>query len=135
VWDLNLKKCLHTLKGHSDTIHCLYVSPDDARAVSGSSDDFLKVWDLNQGKCLRTLEGHAAQVYALSVSSDGTKIISGSIDGSLKEWDLAPSPKELIDQLCRRILQEDATATEELEQFPPFIQKAVKERLSTNHPT
>jgi GTPase SAR1 family protein len=46
VWDLATGQCRATLKGHTDRIVGLAVTPDGKRVVSGSGDNTLRVWDL-----------------------------------------------------------------------------------------
>jgi WD40 repeat protein len=65
------------------------VLPDGSCALSGSSDDTLRLWDLVTGDCLRTLEGHAKSVTAVAVLADGRRALSGSWDQALRLWDLA----------------------------------------------
>jgi WD40 repeat protein len=62
----------------------------DGRAVSGSSDETLRVWDLASGQCTRTLKGHTGWVWAVAVAvtADG-RAVSGSSDETLRVWDLA----------------------------------------------
>src|SRR5579885_3160496 len=77
---------LSTLKGHSDWVHGVAVTPDGQRAVSASWDHTLKVWG---GHALRTLEGHSDRVYSVAVTPDGQRAVSASGDHTLKVWDLA----------------------------------------------
>nr|WP_198525340.1 WD40 repeat domain-containing protein [Oscillatoria sp. PCC 10802] len=79
---------LHTLKGHSDWVSAVAVTPDGSRAISGSRDGTVKVWNLDSGEELLTLEGHSAPVYAVAVTPDGSRAISGSRDGTVKVWNL-----------------------------------------------
>jgi WD40 repeat protein len=64
------------------------VTPDGARALSGSDDHALKLWDLQTGAELGTLNGHALSVTAVAVTPDGAWALSGSDDHALKLWDL-----------------------------------------------
>jgi WD40 repeat protein len=79
---------LRTLEGHSGGVNALAVTPDGGQAISGSSDNTLKVWDLKRGKVVRTLEGHSGLVRAVAVTPDGGQAISGSYDKTLRVWDL-----------------------------------------------
>ncbi|HDN64784.1 MAG TPA: WD40 repeat domain-containing protein, partial [Methanosarcinales archaeon] len=64
------------------------VTPDGRYAISGSSDNTLKVWDIKSGKEMQTLAGHTGWVYAVAVTPDGSYAISGSSDNTLKVWDI-----------------------------------------------
>ncbi|MGC9317337.1 MAG: WD40 repeat domain-containing protein [Armatimonadota bacterium] len=58
-------------------------------AVSGSTDETLRVWDLASGECLRTITGATLGAYAVAVSPDGSRVAAGCKDGVLREFDLA----------------------------------------------
>jgi small GTP-binding protein len=76
------------LKGHTDIVWGVAVTPDGKTVVSGSGDTTLKVWDLETGKCRATFEGHTDVVWSVVVTPDGKTVISGSGDKTLKVWDL-----------------------------------------------
>jgi WD40 repeat protein len=88
VWDLEVGKCLRTLKGHTDSVYSVSITPDGKRAVSGSEDETLRVWDLESGECLRTLKGHTNDVKSVAIIPDGRRTVSGSEDNTLRVWDL-----------------------------------------------
>src|SRR4028119_1285081 len=79
---------LRTLEGHSNSVNAVAVTADGKRAISGSSDNTLKIWDLTTGKEEVTLKGHNHWVNAVAVTEDGKRAISGSSDNTLKVWDL-----------------------------------------------
>jgi WD40 repeat protein len=85
---------LRTLKGHSNSVNAVAVTADGKRAISGSSDNTLKVWDLTTGKEQFTLKGHSNSVNAVAVTADGKRAISGSSDNTLKVWNLTTGKEE-----------------------------------------
>ena len=76
LWNLETGECLATLKGHSDIVNSVQITPDGRFAVSGSDDKTVKVWDLEAGTCVGTLEGHQDIVHSVAISPDGTLIAS-----------------------------------------------------------
>ena len=72
------------LRGHTDKVTELAVTPDGRRAVSASLDNSLKVWDLETGSEERTLSGHSEEVYSVALTPDGRRVVSASSDKSLK---------------------------------------------------
>ena len=88
VWNLESRRELFTLSGHSSWVRACGMSADGKRAVSGSEDNTLKVWDLESGHELFTLSGHSSSVMGCGLSADGKRAISGSEDKTLKVWDL-----------------------------------------------
>src|SRR5262249_23692381 len=49
VWDLETRRTLRTLEGHSNEVCGVAVTTDGKLAVSASNDKTLKVWDLETG--------------------------------------------------------------------------------------
>lgn len=88
VWDLEDRKCLAVLHGHSSEVHGVSLTPNGCRAISASEDKTLRVWDLERGQCLAVLRGHTAPVRSVSLSADGARAVSGGLDGTLRLWDL-----------------------------------------------
>ncbi len=80
---------LRTLKGHSDEVNSVAFSPDGRLALSGSSDDTLKLWEVATGREVRTLAGHSASVFSVAFSPDGRLALSGSKDKTVRVWDVA----------------------------------------------
>ncbi|MCC5614952.1 WD40 repeat domain-containing protein, partial [Nostoc sp. CHAB 5836] len=79
---------VRTLTGHNNSVLAVAIAPDGKTAVSGSSDNTLKVWDLQTGKEIFTLTGHNDWVRAVAIAPDGKTAVSGSSDNALKVWDL-----------------------------------------------
>ncbi|MBC1281095.1 hypothetical protein GNF10_35520, partial [Nostoc sp. UCD121] len=88
VWNLETQEAAFLLRGHSDSIVTLAVTPDGKRLISASLDKTLKVWDLKSGKELFSLNGHNELICALTITSDSKQIICGSKDKTIKVWNL-----------------------------------------------
>ena len=76
------------LVGHKRAVNAVALFAHGRRALSGSSDNTLRLWDLATGSALRTLEGHTARVCAVALFADGSRALSGSSDNTLRLWDL-----------------------------------------------
>ena len=74
--------------GHPNWIQTVALSSDGTRAISGSSDNNLRVWEVDSGRCISVLEGHTATVFCVSLSGDGKRAISASDDKTLRVWDI-----------------------------------------------
>jgi WD40 repeat protein len=86
VWDAEGRE-LRTLRGHTDLVYGVAISPDGTRILSAGFDQVVKVWDAETGKALRTLRGHASPVYGVAVSAGGRHIVSAGKDRSVRVWD------------------------------------------------
>jgi WD40 repeat protein len=88
LWSLETGERLATLKGHSNGVNSVRITPDGRFAVSGSSDRTAKIWDLETKTCAGTLEGHQGPVYSVAVSPNGALIASpGEGDRTVRLWD------------------------------------------------
>ncbi|CAM6004056.1 unnamed protein product [Sphagnum balticum] len=63
VWNVQTGECVHTLEGHTATVHC--VAFDGNTIVSGSVDKTVCIWraPYNTDDCKRVLNEHAGWVY------------------------------------------------------------------------
>ena len=89
VWDVATGTCVLTLRGHTDWVESVCVSPDGLRLFSGSRDKTIMVWDVATGACVQTLEGHTNSVTSVCLSGDGAWLFSGSDDKTIKVWNVA----------------------------------------------
>ena len=78
----------NTLKGHSNSMMSLAISPDSKTIVS-NSDNTIKLWSVATGQEISTLNGHTDRVNVLAISPDGGTLVSGSDDKTVKLWNLA----------------------------------------------
>ena len=59
LWRQNHDQSIRTFSGHAHWVESVAFSPDGRTALSGSSDNTLKLWGLATGKEIRTFTGHA----------------------------------------------------------------------------
>ena len=88
VWNLQTKKLLFILKGHSKEVSAVTTTPDGKYLISGSDDKTIKIWNLKNRKQLFTLTGHEDSINTISITPDGNYLISGSDDKTIKIWNL-----------------------------------------------
>lgn len=75
VWDLNRRKCLRTLGGHTHGVLSVSITPDGKRAVSGSGDKTLRLWDLETGELLAIFQAGAQVASIAEVRASGNLLI------------------------------------------------------------
>ncbi|BAY65252.1 protein kinase [Calothrix brevissima NIES-22] len=78
-----------TLKGHSNPVDSVAISPDGNTLASGSWDNTIKLWNLATGEQIRTFSGHSDTVNSVAFSPNGNTLASGSWDKTIKLWNLA----------------------------------------------
>jgi WD40 repeat protein/serine/threonine protein kinase len=86
---------LLTLKGHTNIVNFIALSPDGKRLASASDDQTVKVWDTTSGQEVLTLKGHTNVVWSVAFSPDGKRLASASDDQTVKVWD-ATSGQEVL---------------------------------------
>ncbi|XP_065346761.1 U5 small nuclear ribonucleoprotein 40 kDa protein [Cloeon dipterum] len=95
VWDLRQNALLYKLKGHTDTVTGLSLSPDGSYVMSNGMDNVLRIWDIRpyapQERCVKIFQGHQhnfeKNLLRCSWSADGSKIAAGSSDRFVYIWD------------------------------------------------
>jgi len=75
--------------GHTEAVNSVCFSPDGKYALSGSSDNTIKLWEVNTGRELRSFDRHTAEVNSVAFSSDGKYALSGSTDKTIKLWEVS----------------------------------------------
>ena len=98
LWDLEQKRCLRSLEGHTNSVYCVAWSGDERYVLSGSGDCTLRLWDLATGQCLRVLEGHTDVVRDVAWSPDQSQALTCSRDTTVRIWDIETG-------LCRQVLR------------------------------
>ena len=90
VWDLggSTPVALMDLVGHGGVTWSIASSETANVALSGSSDESMRLWDLRTGRCVRVMEGHVDEVLSVSMEAACQTAVSGSEDETVKLWDL-----------------------------------------------
>lgn len=87
LWDVQVRRLLGVLSGHTGGITCASFSPDGMRIATGSDDTTVRVWATDTGKQVAKYRGHESSVKCVTFSFDGDRIASGSVDGTVHVWD------------------------------------------------
>jgi WD40 repeat protein len=88
IWNLDSRAVIGELKGHTEEICALAISPDGKTIASGGRDQTVKVWDLATSQERVTITGNQGWVNDLAISPDGKTLAIGVMNGSVKLWDL-----------------------------------------------
>lgn len=95
VWDLRKNELLYVMKGHTDTVTGMTLSPDGSYLLTNAMDNTLRIWDVRpyapQDRCIKILTGHQhnfeKNLLRCAWSSDGNKVSAGSADRYVYIWD------------------------------------------------
>jgi serine/threonine protein kinase/WD40 repeat protein/ribosomal protein S27E len=80
-------KMIATLRGHTDNVDTVALSPDGKTIASSGWDRVVKLWDPVTGDERAVLQGsHTAEVVQVVFSPDGSMLASASSDGTVKVW-------------------------------------------------
>ncbi|MFE9685177.1 hypothetical protein [Streptomyces sp. NPDC006285] len=80
------------LRGHTDAVRAVRISPDGTRLVTAGADHSLLLWRVRDGRVPggpRVLEGHTDAVVSVDFSPDGRFLASSSDDRTARLWDLS----------------------------------------------
>jgi WD40 repeat protein/energy-coupling factor transporter ATP-binding protein EcfA2 len=87
------REAVRTLKGHSQQISAIAVSPDGKTAITGSADTTAKVWSLDSKLDTTRFSGRSDRApIAFSPRPEDDVIASGGNDGTIQLWD--PNTKQ-----------------------------------------
>lgn len=95
IWDMRKNEILYKLRGHTDTITGLSLSPDGSYILSNSMDNTLRIWDIRPyapaERCVKIFTGNQhnfeKNLLRCAWSPDGSKISAGSADRYVYVWD------------------------------------------------
>jgi WD40 repeat protein len=79
---------------HPAAVESLAIWNDGRLAVTGCSDNILRLWNLDTGELIREFAGHTnpannyLSIESVQFSPDGQFILSASVDGTARLWDV-----------------------------------------------
>ncbi|MGE5657669.1 MAG: protein kinase domain-containing protein [Actinomycetota bacterium] len=86
IWDLQTGALKTTLRGHTDAVLSVAISPDGQTLASGSRDGTVKLWNLNTGALLNSLPG----LNPVAFSADGQTLVTGASENKILIWRFCP---------------------------------------------
>jgi WD40 repeat protein len=98
LWATDTGECLRTLVGHDASVTAVGLASRAWKAISGSSDQSVKIWDLRDGLPIAQLWGHTDTVTAVTIDREATHAASASVDRTIKIWRVdGPRPASVSD--------------------------------------
>lgn len=93
IFDLKNQSPLQVLRGHTNTIWTVDVSPDNSMVVTGSEDRTLRFWEVKTGKEIGQVSANG--IYScVRFSPDGRLVYATNWDGDLRVID--PNSKKIV---------------------------------------
>lgn len=79
---------VRNLEGNADWVNAVAFSPDGQYALSGASDNTIKLWEVVTGRQIQTFENLSGQPISVALSPDGERLVSETSNGVVRLWDV-----------------------------------------------
>jgi WD40 repeat protein len=102
VWDLEQRRLLTPLRGHTNTVFSVELDASGERAITASHDGTAGVWNTRDGASLALLDGRRGlnpAVFALNhavFSPDGERVATARSNGEIDLWQLASGERQVL---------------------------------------
>jgi len=95
VWDLRRYELLYTMRGHTDTVTGMKLSPDGSYLLTTAMDNTVIIWDVRpfapHERCVKIFQGNQhvfeKNLLRCAWSPDGGRVSAGSGDRFVYIWD------------------------------------------------
>jgi len=79
---------VRSLDGNADWVNAVSFSPDGQYALSGATDNSVKLWEVVTGRQIQTFTGLDSQPISVALSPDGSYLVSESSNGHVQLWNV-----------------------------------------------
>jgi serine/threonine protein kinase len=87
IWDLSDGSLRGRLRGATDNIRCVAISPDGRRVAAGGSDLTVRIWEVDRpAEAPMVFKGHTAQINSVAFLSGGNVVLSAGDDCTIRLW-------------------------------------------------
>uniref|UniRef100_A0A0V0IDZ0 Putative F-box-like/WD repeat-containing protein TBL1XR1-like n=1 Tax=Solanum chacoense TaxID=4108 RepID=A0A0V0IDZ0_SOLCH len=73
LWDVELKRLLHSLNGHREPVYSIAFSPNGEYLASGSLDKCMNIWSMKEAKIVKTYNGDGC-IFEVCWNKEGNKV-------------------------------------------------------------
>ena len=96
-------KEVFVLRGHTNTVSSICLSPDEHHLVSASRDYSVRIWNLKTNRQVGDPLLHNDGLFTVVLSSDGRYIASAGLEKTIYIWSLEEALKQASDQVRAHI--------------------------------
>mmetsp|Transcript_31141 Transcript_31141/g.65685 ORF Transcript_31141/g.65685 Transcript_31141/m.65685 type:complete len:570 (+) Transcript_31141:91-1800(+) len=96
VWNLQSRRMIHQLAGHSQKITCVRLLPGEKSVITGSADRSIRIWDISRHVYTQTTTfRHSSTSNCCDVPYETQSVVSGHLDGGVRCWDVRTGDRVL----------------------------------------